>query len=92
MVNHSMPSGAYSVPPWTKCHSTARETRNAAPTPTMPYTAPPPGVRLPKNSVSAAEITGSSTTIHACVTNQFGSIEDAASAPWSAWAMSAPTT
>jgi hypothetical protein len=36
----------------------------------MPYTAPLPGVREPKNRMSAAESSGSSTTIHAYSTNQ----------------------
>ena len=40
----------------------------------MPYTAPLPGVRLPKNRMSAAEISGSSTTIQACSTNQMPSV------------------
>ena len=61
-------------PPSTKCQSTPSENANAAATAAMPTTAPLPGVRLPKNRMSAAEISGSSTTIQACSTNQMPSV------------------
>ena len=55
---------AYVPPPCTKCQRIRSDMTNAAPMATIPYTAPLPGVRLPKNSVSSAEITGRRTTIH----------------------------
>ena len=69
IVNHSrwLSNGP---PPCTKCMSTPSENTNDAPTAAMPYTAPLPGVREPKNRMSAADTRGISTTIHACSTNQ----------------------
>ncbi len=75
-----------------KCQRTASETSIEAPTATMPYTVPPPGVRLPKASVSTAEMTGSSTTIHAWVTNQFGAIFAASATASPPSDQSRPTT
>jgi hypothetical protein len=58
-----------------KCHNAPSENTNAAPTPTMPYTDPLPGVREPRNRIKAAEISGSSTTSQACSTNQVPFVE-----------------
>jgi len=60
---------SYGPPPWTKCQATPSATRKPAPIAAIPYTGPPPGVRLPKNSVSAAEMNGRRAISHACSTN-----------------------
>ncbi len=65
--NQETPAGAYVPPPPTKCHSTPRDITKAAPTATIPYTLPRPGVRLPKKRVRTAETTGSSGMTHAYV-------------------------
>src|SRR5438309_1575849 len=56
---------AWGPPPVTKCHATPRDITKPAPIAAIPYTGPLPGVRLPKNSVRAADANGRAAMIHA---------------------------